>query len=192
MGFSKVSMISYDHAQTCVAESINQYQVSPTGELYKCVEVFKPFERVGRIDEYGGEVHEERYFQWMSKDVFSDSECSSCKVLSLCWGGCQAAKFKYGQKECSEIKYTLRDFIIEECGTQTLRLEPCADCRSAQAEAPAIVREFENHRLNAKIELLKALAEELGYKVVPKDANEDAVEAALFGVEDSGQLKLLG
>ena len=63
---------------------------------------------------------------------------------------------------------------------------------AAQAEAPAIVREFENRRLNAKIELLKALAEELGYKVVLKDANEDTAEAALFGVEDSGQLKLLG
>lgn len=120
MGFSKVSMISYDHSQTCVAESINQYQVSPTGELYKCAEVFKPFERVGMIDEYGGEMLEERYFQWMSKDVFSDSECSRCKVLPLCWGGCQAAKFKYGQKECSEIRYTLRDFIIEEYESSNL------------------------------------------------------------------------
>ena len=64
---------------------------------------------------------------------------------------------------------------------------------AAQAEAPAIVREFENRRLNAKIELLKALAEELGYKVMPKHAaGEQSAEAALFGVEDSGQLKLLG
>ncbi|RIV26431.1 hypothetical protein D2Q93_04475 [Alicyclobacillaceae bacterium I2511] len=62
----------------------------------------------------------------------------------------------------------------------------------AQAEAPAIVREFKNRRLNTKIELLKALAEELGYKVVPKHANEDAAEATLYGVEDSGQLKLIG
>jgi hypothetical protein len=63
---------------------------------------------------------------------------------------------------------------------------------AAQAEAPAIVREFENRRLNAKIEMLKALADELGYKVVPKHAHEDIAEAALYGVEDNGQLKLLG
>lgn len=63
---------------------------------------------------------------------------------------------------------------------------------AAQAEAPAIVREFKNRRLNAKIELLKALADELGYKVVPKHAHEDTAEATLYGMEDSGQLKLLG
>ncbi|RIV22895.1 hypothetical protein D2Q93_08695 [Alicyclobacillaceae bacterium I2511] len=61
---------------------------------------------------------------------------------------------------------------------------------AAQAEVPAIAHEFEDRRLNAKIEMLKALTEELGYKVVPKDADEDATEAALYRVEDSGQLKL--
>ena len=67
-----------------------------------------------------------------------------------------------------------------------------AIAQAATAEYDTIVREFENQHLDAKLKLLRALTDELGYKVVPKDADEDVTEVALYGMEASGQVRLIG
>lgn len=64
--------------------------------------------------------------------------------------------------------------------------------QAAKAEYDTVVREFENQRLNAKLNMLRALADEFGYKVIPKDADENAPEVTLYSVEASGQVRLIG
>ncbi|MCF8568561.1 hypothetical protein LLE49_27970 [Alicyclobacillus tolerans] len=64
--------------------------------------------------------------------------------------------------------------------------------QAAKAEYDTIVREFENRRLNAKLNMLRALADELGYKVIPKDADDSTPETPLYGVEANGQVWLIG
>lgn len=74
---------------------------------------------------------------------------------------------------------------------QVLRLKS-GIAQGAKAEFDRIVREFENRRLDTKLKLLRARADELGYKVVPKDAGENAPETSLYGAEASGQVWLIG
>ena len=67
-----------------------------------------------------------------------------------------------------------------------------AIAQAAKAEYDTIVREFENRRLNAKLNMLRELADELGYRIVPKDDDETAPDATLYGVDASGQVRLIG
>ena len=62
---------------------------------------------------------------------------------------------------------------------------------AARAEYDTIVQEFANRRLDARIQHLRALADELGYRIVRKDA-DDTQDAPLYGVEANGQIRLIG
>ncbi len=62
--------------------------------------------------------------------------------------------------------------------------------RLARDEIPRVQQEFANRAHNAKVALLRQLADELGYRIVPKDAPDSADSVVLVGVEDSGQLTL--
>ena len=62
--------------------------------------------------------------------------------------------------------------------------------RLARDEMPQVQQEFANRAHNAKVALLRQLADELGYRIVPKNASDSADDAVLVGVEDGGQLTL--
>lgn len=55
---------------------------------------------------------------------------------------------------------------------------------------PVVESECACRAHNAKVEQLRRLADELGYRVVPKDEADSAPAAVLVGVESSGQLTL--
>ena len=62
--------------------------------------------------------------------------------------------------------------------------------RLARDEMPRVKQEFANRAHNAKVALLRLLADELGYRIVPKDAPDSADSAVLVDVEAGGQLTL--
>ncbi|MHB1683956.1 MAG: hypothetical protein ACYCYO_14195 [Bacilli bacterium] len=62
--------------------------------------------------------------------------------------------------------------------------------RLARDEMPQVQQEFANRAHNAKVTLLRQLADELGYRIVLKNAPDSADSAVLVSVEDSGQLTL--
>ena len=67
-------------------------------------------------------------------------------------------------------------------------------CKLAKAEYATIAAEFERQAHNRKVVQLRELAEELGYRVVPKDETDEAVmehEALMCTVEPDGQLRML-
>ena len=67
-------------------------------------------------------------------------------------------------------------------------------CKLVQAEYASIAAEFERQAYNRKVAQLRELAEELGYRVVPKDETDEAVmdhEALMCTVEPDGQLRML-
>ncbi|MCL6444206.1 MAG: hypothetical protein K6T83_12250 [Alicyclobacillus sp.] len=61
----------------------------------------------------------------------------------------------------------------------------------ARAEYPKIVQEFAREEHNRKVAAIQALATELGYRIVPKDAEDSSEEAVLCAVGEGGQLRLL-
>ncbi len=80
-------------------------------------------------------------------------------------------------------KKITRETVVDENGGETV-----VDTESYIT----IVREFENQRMDAKVKLLRALADELSYKVVPKNSDRVEPESVLYGVEENGQVRLFG
>ncbi|MHB1685408.1 MAG: DUF6573 family protein [Bacilli bacterium] len=62
--------------------------------------------------------------------------------------------------------------------------------RLARDQMPQVQQEFANRAYNAKVALLRRLADELGYRIVAKDALDCADSVVLVGVEAGGQLTL--
>ena len=62
--------------------------------------------------------------------------------------------------------------------------------RLVRDECVNVEREMVNRLHNAKVQRLRALADELGYRIVPKDVPDSADDAVLVGVEDDGRLTL--
>lgn len=73
----------------CEADFINHFVVDPNGGLHKCTVSFTPEKKIGQIMPDGkAEINTNLLAKWMSKDPFNDDPCRSCKILPLCFGGC--------------------------------------------------------------------------------------------------------
>jgi uncharacterized protein len=75
------------------------YVIDPYGDLYKCLTFLGQKEHcIGHIND-NGEIENYLYsfYDWMSRDPLKIKECSTCKLLPSCGGGCAAVAYeKYG------------------------------------------------------------------------------------------------
>lgn len=112
-GFTKYPDIS----SGCSATSINGYVVGPDGTLYKC------WNHLGNPDCAVGSVFEPislnpLYVSYLTETFEKDDECSECKYLPICMGGCVdvRVKSKRGEldaKDCAGWKFYLEDALRE-------------------------------------------------------------------------------
>jgi uncharacterized protein len=96
----------------CCADRLNSYVVAPNGEVFKCWNSLgRRGESIGRID---GPIAE-RASPCLNFQADEDVECRTCKFLPVCQGGCSDVQIRSGrsQKECTELKYTLRQRLTE-------------------------------------------------------------------------------
>lgn len=97
----------------CIAEYPNHFIIDPSGNLYKCGELFNISERVGFIDT-GGEIiinNLQEYDLWVQKNPLSFPECRACHILPICMGGCNMKRFRYKKNCCEELKHDLDGFL---------------------------------------------------------------------------------
>ena len=99
----------------CIVDSDSKFIVSPTRRLFKCGESYLDDEPgiIGEISEDEVlEINEKKKVFW-DKDPFAFSECIDCKLLPLCFGGCQMKRNIKKVEPCSpEYKYSLDELII--------------------------------------------------------------------------------
>lgn len=91
----------------CCADRLNSYVVAPNGDLFKCWNSLgRPGDAIGRLD---GDIAESAN-PWLQFHADEDAECSECKFLPVCQGGCSDVQIRTGhhEKNCTELKYTLR------------------------------------------------------------------------------------
>ena len=76
---------------SCSAESVYSFVISPTGDLYKCLQDMGYLDRrIGNITK--GVEFNETYFHYVASKI--PGGCESCKALPLCQGGCLAQRMK--------------------------------------------------------------------------------------------------
>ncbi|EOS34786.1 radical SAM additional 4Fe4S-binding SPASM domain-containing protein [Lachnospiraceae bacterium A4] len=100
----------------CIVDCINQFIIAPDGRLFKCGESFQNNDLglYGYIDmntmEF--EIDNNKLNKW-KKDPFMDSECVSCVLLPMCYGGCQMMRNVKKCRPCNmDLKYHLKDYIV--------------------------------------------------------------------------------
>lgn len=100
----------------CIVDCVSQLIISPDGHLFKCGESFQNNDPglYGYIDtktmEF--EVNNNKLNKW-KKDPFVDTECVSCVLLPMCYGGCQMMRNVKKNRPCNmDMKYHLKDYIV--------------------------------------------------------------------------------
>ena len=93
----------------CNRDKANQFLIGADLSLMACP---VGIDKIGYIDENGeANLDLAKHVKWLSKDPFEDDECKGCKLLPLCFGGCNLARAISGVKACNPVKHNLEDWI---------------------------------------------------------------------------------
>ena len=104
----------------CIATKRSSYAISPNGDLHKCYIVMaNDEERVGKIKESGAELISNKFNHWDLWSAFEQDECSGCKLLGSCRGGCPLDYIKEGENKgektfkCPPAKLYINEYIFQ-------------------------------------------------------------------------------
>lgn len=102
----------------CGAQKLNNYVISPNGDLYKCWEDIADKTRsVGNVVSGFRDINNINYNYILQKSGFEQEECKKCLFLYSCMGGCPRARIKNQNinKElnpiCTVIKKNPEEFL---------------------------------------------------------------------------------
>lgn len=95
----------------CTSETQNCYVIDEKGNFYKC------WDEVGR-EEYAcfnvlepEQVNYNQIAKYVASDPFSDSKCSNCVFLPLCFGGCKFQRTHLEKSVCGFSNESLKKYI---------------------------------------------------------------------------------
>ncbi len=130
------TVIKQSRGQFCGANSYNHWVIDSNAQLLKCYNDLGTADvnGIGYIDKDGEEIidKEHNWTKWLGWDPFAIEECSSCKVLPLCMGGCSYQIINNDmnvEKGCLKLRFTMDEildlygerisqgFVSEGCGT---------------------------------------------------------------------------
>ncbi|WP_461864417.1 radical SAM protein [Thermococcus sp.] len=81
--------------------------IDPEGYIYKC------WHEIGVKEKSVGHVNEgfnERLNRWISYTPFSFEQCSTCKLLPVCMGGCPLRAME-GNRECMPLAQNIQEYL---------------------------------------------------------------------------------
>ena len=100
----------YPKNNYCGADHINSFVIDPKGTLYRCWHDLGIEElSVGSVID-DSPRNSNRLFQFMTNDITVLEECSECKFLPICLGGCPNMS-NTNDKKCCQEKFTLERFL---------------------------------------------------------------------------------
>ena len=112
-GFSSSFRMPRAKNSYCTADSGNSYCITPSGGIVNCWnDVADPEKRIGHLLESPNDKMKENIYQWLSKDPFSRKECTDCKLLPICMGGCPYQYGLTGSSSCHGWKHHLNESLL--------------------------------------------------------------------------------
>lgn len=99
-------------ANSCGADSNSNLVINADGKLYKCWNDIGVKERtVGDLLAPASDAAMVPLLQYLMYDPTHDSECSKCKYLPICMGGCPSRRLFRKDTRCNVMRYRLKDYI---------------------------------------------------------------------------------
>ena len=96
----------------CVANTKNGFVIDPDGDLYKCwcdigvknysIGNIRNIEKIGNVNS-----------PITNFDPYTDKECSVCKILPICFGGCFHDRYHKTFTPCSPYKESIEQYIFD-------------------------------------------------------------------------------
>jgi len=89
----------------CIADREKGFVIAPNGGIFKCWnDIGDPAAAVGHLDGSSTDRMEQNRFRWGERDPF-DLECSDCRLLPICTGGCPYHHLRSGALDCHNWKF---------------------------------------------------------------------------------------
>lgn len=127
LGIETYSLYPRPHYNLCGADQINCFVIDPSGFKYKCwADIGRPEQAVGKLS--AGSTIEDRFryrateLAYLDTDPTRDPECSECKFLPFCLGGCPHDHMYTRENYCTDVKYQLEG-ILKEVIEQQLKAQ---------------------------------------------------------------------
>lgn len=94
----------------CCAKGLNNFVISPSGEISKCEHLLNtPAEVIGTV--YSGITFTDALSSWTDSKI--PERCGDCSLLPLCQAGCEAAERRgFGYGRCSYIAF-IDDAVLQ-------------------------------------------------------------------------------
>jgi uncharacterized protein len=104
----------------CIYDQINSFSIAPEGDVYKCWSTIgNREEAISDITERDDDLREKKKrimqnIENMTWDPFARPECSKCKLLPVCMGGCPHQYKESGgnKSDCLTIENTIKENVI--------------------------------------------------------------------------------
>lgn len=93
----------------CCAVSKDNVIIDPLGDIYKC------WNEIGDINAKIGDINSGvsfkiNYTKWLNYN-FGGNECSKCKILPVCLGGCPFRYINNGERMCHPLKFKFAELV---------------------------------------------------------------------------------
>ena len=106
MAIKAIPSIKGNH---CTADLKNSFVIGPDGSLYKCwCDIGLKEHAVGNISNPSDLTN---HNELLNFDAYSDKECSTCKLLPVCLGGCFHDRVHLNYIPCISMKNSEEDYI---------------------------------------------------------------------------------
>lgn len=102
----------------CIATQQTSLLIRPNGDLHKCyIPVSNPSYGVGHIDDFLSIDSNDVFTAWNNWSAFDESNCSGCRLLGSCRGGCPInyimPDFGSGDYRCPPNKLRLNEHLFD-------------------------------------------------------------------------------
>ncbi|GHT00203.1 hypothetical protein AGMMS50276_25420 [Synergistales bacterium] len=114
-GFSHSLKSRYPSFRMCSAGNYHNYIVSPSGDLFQCVEDLSD-ERyaVGNVTQNEEDIIDFQAInakKWRDYSILQDETCLHCKMLPFCVSECPRNRLYFGKKNCVDARIKLTELI---------------------------------------------------------------------------------
>ena len=98
-----------EHDASCV--------IDHNGNVYKCVnDVGRSEWAISNILDTTGKKNPKVVSIYLGRDPFSETPCTECQMLPLCYGGCVNVLMRQKKHDCVRTRYIWEDIVEEKLG----------------------------------------------------------------------------
>ncbi len=102
---------------SCMAEHDASCVIDHNGNVYKCVnDVGRSEWAISNILDTTGKKNPKVVSIYLGRDPFSETPCTECQMLPLCYGGCVNVLMRQKKHDCVRTRYIWEDIVEEKLG----------------------------------------------------------------------------